>query len=133
MADRELVILLAEDDEGHAYLVQQNLLDAGLVNRIVHVPDGQEALDYLVARRRLSSSVYPSVGSASAMPIASSPATPAERWAASLRMAVRRAARCCRSQASRAVVGNDLQFPRTPVPNSGNSCRGVAATQVPLQ
>jgi CheY-like chemotaxis protein len=47
MADRELVILLAEDDEGHAYLVQQNLLDAGLSNRIVHVTDGQEALDYI--------------------------------------------------------------------------------------
>jgi CheY-like chemotaxis protein len=47
MADRELIILLAEDDEGHAYLVQQNLLDAGLSNRIVHVQDGQEALDYI--------------------------------------------------------------------------------------
>ncbi|MBP3960847.1 response regulator [Gemmata sp. G18] len=47
MADRGLVILLAEDDEGHAYLVQQNLLDAGLANRIVHVKDGQEALDYV--------------------------------------------------------------------------------------
>ncbi|MDB5309207.1 MAG: rcp1 2 [Gemmataceae bacterium] len=47
MADRELVILLAEDDEGHAYLVQQNLLDAGLANRVVHVKDGQEAIDYI--------------------------------------------------------------------------------------
>ena len=47
MADRELVILLAEDDEGHAYLVQQNLQDAGLANRIVHLKDGQEALDYI--------------------------------------------------------------------------------------
>jgi CheY-like chemotaxis protein len=47
MADRELVILLAEDDEGHAYLVQQNLLDAGLANQLVHVKDGQEALDFI--------------------------------------------------------------------------------------
>jgi CheY-like chemotaxis protein len=45
--ERELVILLAEDDDGHAYLVHQNLLDAGLANRIVHVKDGQEALDYI--------------------------------------------------------------------------------------
>lgn len=44
---RELVILLAEDDEGHAYLVQQNLREAGLANPIVHVKDGQEALDYV--------------------------------------------------------------------------------------
>jgi CheY-like chemotaxis protein len=47
MANRELVILLAEDDDGHAYLVQQNLMDAGLANRVVRVPDGQEALDYI--------------------------------------------------------------------------------------
>ncbi|VTR93687.1 chemotaxis protein : Response regulator receiver protein OS=Chthoniobacter flavus Ellin428 GN=CfE428DRAFT_2909 PE=4 SV=1: Response_reg [Gemmata massiliana] len=47
MVERELVILLAEDDEGHAYLVQQNLLDAGLANMVVHVKDGQEALDYI--------------------------------------------------------------------------------------
>jgi CheY-like chemotaxis protein len=47
MADRELVILLAEDDEGHAYLVQQNLQDAGLANHMVHVKDGQEALDFI--------------------------------------------------------------------------------------
>lgn len=47
MADRDLVILMAEDDEGHAYLVRENLRDAGLSNRVVHVPDGQEALDYI--------------------------------------------------------------------------------------
>ena len=38
--NRELVILLAEDDDGHAYLVQQNLTDAGLANRVVRVPNG---------------------------------------------------------------------------------------------
>lgn len=47
MTDRELTILLAEDDEGHAFLVQQNLADAGLTNRIIHVKDGQEALDFI--------------------------------------------------------------------------------------
>jgi CheY-like chemotaxis protein len=47
MGERELVILLAEDDDGHAYLIQQNLHDAGLANRVVHVRDGQEALDYI--------------------------------------------------------------------------------------
>jgi CheY-like chemotaxis protein len=44
---RELVILLAEDDDGHAYLVQQNLEEAGLANTFVRVRDGQEALDYV--------------------------------------------------------------------------------------
>ena len=47
MPDRELVILLAEDDEGHAYLIRQNLEEAGIANEVVHVPDGQEALDYI--------------------------------------------------------------------------------------
>lgn len=47
MDKRELIILLAEDDEGHAYLIKQNLEEAGIANRLVHVPDGQEALDYI--------------------------------------------------------------------------------------
>lgn len=47
MGNRELVILLAEDDDGHAYLVRQNLADAGLSNPVVRVTDGQEALDYI--------------------------------------------------------------------------------------
>src|SRR5947209_13079149 len=47
MTTKELVILLAEDDEGHAFLVQSSLAEAGIVNEIVHVNDGQEALDYI--------------------------------------------------------------------------------------
>lgn len=47
MSTRELVILLAEDDEGHAYLVQQNLQEAGVANQLFHVRDGQEALDFI--------------------------------------------------------------------------------------
>lgn len=47
MKSSELVILLAEDDDGHAYLVQQNLLEAGIVNEVVRVTDGQAALDYI--------------------------------------------------------------------------------------
>jgi CheY-like chemotaxis protein len=42
-----LDILLAEDDDGHAYLVQTNLKRAGIVNPISRVRDGQEALDYV--------------------------------------------------------------------------------------
>lgn len=46
MPTEPLVILLAEDDEGHATLVRRNLLRAGLANTIVHVADGQAALDF---------------------------------------------------------------------------------------
>ena len=42
-----LTLVIAEDDEGHANLVQRNLRRAGFVNDLVHARDGQEALDYL--------------------------------------------------------------------------------------
>jgi CheY-like chemotaxis protein len=47
MTTEHLVILLAEDDDGHASLIQRNLKRAGVVNEIVRAKDGQEALDYL--------------------------------------------------------------------------------------
>ncbi|MCS7022527.1 MAG: response regulator [Gemmataceae bacterium] len=42
-----LVILLAEDDDGHAKLIERNLQRAGVVNPIVRVADGQAALQYV--------------------------------------------------------------------------------------
>src|SRR5258706_13329831 len=47
MANQLLVILLAEDDEGHASLVRRNLKRAGIANEVVHVKDGQEALYFI--------------------------------------------------------------------------------------
>jgi CheY-like chemotaxis protein len=47
MTTEPMTILLAEDDEGHAELIRLNLQRARVVNQIVHVPDGQEALDYV--------------------------------------------------------------------------------------
>lgn len=47
MPSEELAILMAEDDLGHAELIQRNLRRAGIVNRIVHVVDGQAVLDYI--------------------------------------------------------------------------------------
>ncbi len=47
MTTTELVILMAEDDDGHAYLIEQNLREGGLVNTIVRARDGQEALDFI--------------------------------------------------------------------------------------
>lgn len=48
-------ILLAEDDEGHALLVQRNLQRAGITNPIWHVKDGQEAVDFLYREGAYSS------------------------------------------------------------------------------
>jgi CheY-like chemotaxis protein len=47
---REVEILLAEDDEGHAGLIQKNLIRAGVTNPIRHFRDGQETLDFLENR-----------------------------------------------------------------------------------
>ncbi len=47
MAENEEVgILLVEDDDGHAVLVEKNLRRAGLSNGFLRLKDGQEALDY---------------------------------------------------------------------------------------
>jgi CheY-like chemotaxis protein len=47
MASEPLIIVLAEDDDGHATLVQRNLERSGIANELVRVKDGQEALDYV--------------------------------------------------------------------------------------
>ncbi|WP_462325085.1 response regulator [Desulfoplanes sp.] len=44
----KVVILVAEDDKGHAGLIRKNLSRAGIVNRVVHFLDGQEVLDFLL-------------------------------------------------------------------------------------
>ncbi len=44
---QEVVILIAEDDEGHAGLIRKNLARAGVSNAMLHFRDGQEAVDFL--------------------------------------------------------------------------------------
>ena len=46
----EVVILIAEDDDGHALLIQKNLSRAKVSNKIIRFKDGQEALDFLFRR-----------------------------------------------------------------------------------
>ncbi|MBN1486674.1 MAG: response regulator [Anaerolineae bacterium] len=43
----QVTILLVEDDPGHARLLQKNLHRAGLSNQVIHLTDGQQALDFL--------------------------------------------------------------------------------------
>lgn len=50
MTTQPVTILLAEDDDGHAQLVQRNLERAGLLNGFLRVRDGQELLDCLRSR-----------------------------------------------------------------------------------
>ena len=43
-AYRHVTILMIEDDEGHARLIERNIRRAGVNNEIVHVADGQSAM-----------------------------------------------------------------------------------------
>ncbi len=47
MAAEPILIVLVEDDDGHATLVERNLQRAGLANGLHRLRDGQEALDYV--------------------------------------------------------------------------------------
>jgi CheY-like chemotaxis protein len=42
----EVTILIAEDDDGHAELIMDNLRQAGVFNRMLRFRDGQETLDF---------------------------------------------------------------------------------------
>jgi CheY-like chemotaxis protein len=43
-------ILLVEDDPAHAEIVRRNFVNFRMANRLIHLPDGQQALDYLFRR-----------------------------------------------------------------------------------
>lgn len=47
---KEVVILIAEDDDGHARLIEKNLARAGLTNPILRFENGQDILDFLLCR-----------------------------------------------------------------------------------
>ena len=44
----EITIMIAEDDDGHAELIKDNLREAGVSNEIIRFRDGQEVLDCLL-------------------------------------------------------------------------------------
>jgi len=44
------LIMIVEDNPAHAELIKRGLEDGRIVNRIVHISDGEAALDYLFRR-----------------------------------------------------------------------------------
>lgn len=56
---REVTILLIEDDPGHARLIEKNL-KRYVTNKIVRLPDGRQALDFLFREGAYAQSVRPS-------------------------------------------------------------------------
>ena len=43
----ETVIIIAEDNDGHAHLITKSLRRTGITNEILHFKDGQETLGFL--------------------------------------------------------------------------------------
>jgi CheY-like chemotaxis protein len=54
MNGESIVILLVEDEEAHAEIVRRNFKTSRIANRLIHVADGEAALDYLYQRNEFS-------------------------------------------------------------------------------
>jgi len=59
MALDPVTILVVDDDDGHAILIERNLKRSGIVNNIVRAVDGQDGADYLWMRGKYEGGVRP--------------------------------------------------------------------------
>ncbi len=48
--NKEVIILVADDDEGHAGLICKNLARAGITNELMRFKDGQEIINFLFSK-----------------------------------------------------------------------------------
>ncbi len=46
-SEKEITVIISEDDPGHAELIREALEDSGIHNEILHFPDGQVTWEYL--------------------------------------------------------------------------------------
>jgi CheY-like chemotaxis protein len=44
---KELIILIAEDDDGHAELIREGLVESGIRNKIIRFSNGEDAWNFL--------------------------------------------------------------------------------------
>ena len=51
MTDRKLTVMLADDDDGHAMLIQRNLVRAGLNANVIRMRTGVEVVSFFGRRR----------------------------------------------------------------------------------
>jgi CheY-like chemotaxis protein len=54
-----VIILLIEDDSGHALLIEKNLRRAGIANEIAVLDNGQKAVDYLFKEGAYKEAAHP--------------------------------------------------------------------------
>lgn len=55
----EVTIVMVEDDVGHATLIEKNLRRAGIMNKIIHIENGREALEFFKDKKEHRGHVYP--------------------------------------------------------------------------
>ena len=61
MAVEPVTILVVEDDDGHAILIERNLKRSGIVNNIVRAADGQDGADYIWAQGKYEGTTRPAL------------------------------------------------------------------------
>lgn len=54
MSEQPITIIIVEDDEGHARLIEKNLRRAGITNEVVKFDNGQDAVDFLYKKGKYS-------------------------------------------------------------------------------
>ncbi len=59
MRGETILIMLVEDNVDHAELVMRTLADHPIPNRVIHMDNGQTALDYLFGRREFEANEQP--------------------------------------------------------------------------
>jgi CheY-like chemotaxis protein len=57
---QQVIILLVEDDPGHARLIEKNLRRSNINNEMITISDGQQALDYLFGEGQYAGNERPS-------------------------------------------------------------------------
>lgn len=60
MNKKSVTILLAEDDAGHARLIEKNLRRALIYNELIHVENGRQALDFIFSEGAYAGQERPS-------------------------------------------------------------------------
>jgi CheY-like chemotaxis protein len=58
---KNITLVIAEDDEGHALLIKRNLKRTGIVNPVIHFRNGEEVLDFFrdqLLTKKLSQNHY---------------------------------------------------------------------------
>ncbi len=46
----EVTIIMVEDDEGHAKLIEKNLRRSGITNKLIHYSDGSQAVEHFFGK-----------------------------------------------------------------------------------